>query len=98
MIRNTDVSWPALIAFIVFNMTTIPCFASVATAKGELQKKKFGGTIVFWLVTSYVASMICYLVLAYWWTSFIFLALAVLSGFGIHFYNKYKDAKKVVNA
>ena len=98
MIRNTNVSWPALIAFIVFNMTTIPCFASVATAKGELQKKKFGGTIVFWLVTSYLASMICYLVLAYWWTSFIFLALAVLSGFGIHYYNKYMDAKKVVNA
>ena len=98
MIRNTNVTWPALIAFIVFNMTTIPCFASVATAKGELQKKKFAGTIIFWLVTSYVASMICYLVLAYWWTSFIFLALALLSGFGIHYYNKYKDAKKVVNA
>lgn len=98
MINNTGANWPALIAFIVFNMTTIPCFASVATAKGELSsKKKFKGTIVFWLLTSYIAAMVCYLVLAYWWTSFIFAALAVGCGFAIHYYNKYKDTKKAAN-
>ena len=57
MINNTDIKnhggWAALIAFIVFNMTTIPCFAAVATAKGELDKKRFWSTIGFWLATSY---------------------------------------------
>lgn len=97
MIENTNATWPALIAFIVFNMTTIPCFAAVATAKGELTKKKFTGTLVFWLLTSYITSMICYLVLSFWWTSFIIATLAVLAGFGIHYVNKYIDNKKRVD-
>lgn len=43
MIQNAGVGnqWPILIAFIVFNMTTIPCFAAVATAKAELPKKNW---------------------------------------------------------
>ena len=56
-----------LIAFIVFNMTTIPCFAAVATAKGELGKKKFFYTVLFWLAVSFIAGSITYLVLSMWW-------------------------------
>ena len=97
MIENTNATWPALIAFIVFNMTTIPCFAAVATAKGELSKKRFKGTLLFWLLTSYIASMICYLILSYWWTSFIFISIFTILGFGINYYNKYKDNKKRVD-
>ncbi len=97
MIENTNATWPALISFIVFNMTTIPCFAAVATAKGELSKKRFKGTLLFWLLTSYIASMICYLVLSYWWTSFIFITIFTILGFGINYYNKYKDNKKRVD-
>lgn len=97
MIQNAGVGnqWPILIAFIVFNMTTIPCFAAVATAKAELPKKKLGRTLLFWLITSYIASMICFLVLSWWWTSLIIAALFVASGFGIHYYNRYRDQKGV---
>ena len=90
---NGLTGWPVLIAFIVFNMTTIPCFAAVATAKGELGKKKFKTTLLFWLVTSFCVSTLVYLVLSVWWTSFIFLALACCLGFGIYFFNKYKGEK-----
>ncbi len=88
------IGWPVLIAFIVFNMTTIPCFAAVATARGELSKKKFRNTIIFWLVTSYITSSMVYLILARWWFSFIFAALFTLLGFGIFFINKKRDLKE----
>ena len=78
MIKATGINTPALIAFIAFNMTTIPCFAAVATAKGELSKKKFSWTLAFWLVTSYIVAMAIYLIGTYWWTSFIF-ALAFIA-------------------
>lgn len=84
----TGITWAGLIAFIVFNMTTIPCFGAVATAKGETQKGKFRWTLIFWVVASYTVSMITYLVLSWWWTSFIFIALAVALAFGIKLYNK----------
>ncbi len=75
MIQATGATIPALISFIVFNMTTIPCFASVAAAKGELRsKKKFTFTLIFWVAVSYVTSMMIYLVGSWWWTLFIFLA------------------------
>ena len=91
---NGFTGWPVLIAFIVFNMTTIPCFAAVATAHGELSKKKFRNTLIFWLVTSYVASSMIYLILARWWFTFIFAALFTLVGFGIFFINKKRDLKE----
>ncbi len=96
MIEATNITWPALISFITFNMTTIPCFAAVATAKAELPKKKLGMTILFWLVVSYITSTIVYLVLSWWWTLFIILPLFVLVGFGIYFFNKYLDQKKAL--
>lgn len=88
MIKATGINTPALLAFIAFNMTTIPCFAAVATAKGELTKKKFRWTLVFWLVTSYIVSMAIYLIGTYWWTSFIFTLVLALGIFGIYYYNK----------
>ncbi len=75
MISATGITVPALLAFIVFNMLTIPCFAAVATAKGELGKKKFAYTLVFWIVVSYVVSSTFYLVGQWWWTVFIFIGV-----------------------
>mgnify|MGYP003290026719 CR=1 FL=1 len=88
MISATGITVPALISFIAFNMTTIPCFATVASAKGELTSKKFKGTLLFWLVTSYILSMMIYLVGIYKWTIFIFLALMVAIYFLIKYYNR----------
>ena len=61
MIAATGVTVPALIAFILFNMTTIPSFAACATAKAELPKGKFWKTLVFWVATSYATGIVFYL-------------------------------------
>lgn len=94
MINATGITVPALIAFIAFNMTTIPCFAAVATAKGELTNKKFKWTVVFWLVTSYLVAMMINVIGTFWWTSFIFLALIVVAVVIIVLYNR--GSKKVM--
>lgn len=93
MINVTGISVAGLISFIAFNMTTIPCFATVATAKGELTNKKFRWTIVFWLVVSYIVSSIIYLIGTWWWTSFILIAVVALILLIIHLINKNKIIK-----
>lgn len=76
MIQATGIDVAGLIAFIAFNMLTIPCFAAVATAKAELPgKKSYNMTLLFWIGTSYIVSMMIYLIGAWWWTLFIFLAI-----------------------
>ena len=65
----------ALIAFIAFNMTTIPCFAACATAKAELPKGKFKWTLLFWLATSYVVGAMIYTIGAYIWPLAIWAAV-----------------------
>ena len=90
MIAATGIGIPGLLSFIAFNMTTIPCFASVATAKAELPKGKFITTILFWLITSFVVSMMIYIIGTWWWTSFIFLGLAIILIYIIYFGNKYR--------
>ena len=93
MISATGITIPALISFIAFNMTTIPCFAAVASAKGELTSKRFRWTLVFWLVTSYVVSMMINIVGTYWWTAFIFVAVIIGSIFLIRLINKRSVSK-----
>ncbi len=93
MMANTGISAAALVAFIVFNMTTIPCFAAVATAKGETEKGKFKWTLLFWIATSYLAGTITYVVLSWWWTAFIVVAVAVIAGYAIYKWNKKHPVK-----
>jgi ferrous iron transport protein B len=89
MIKATGIKTPALLAFIAFNMTTIPCFAAVAAAKGEMaNKSSFKWTLLFWVITSYIVSSCVYLVGTYWWTIFIYLTLAVITFLVIKAYNK----------
>jgi ferrous iron transport protein B len=88
MVYGTGITWQALIAFIVFNMTTIPCFAAVAAARGEIVKGKFKWTLMFWVVASYIASSITYVVLSWWWTLFIVLGVAALVIVALVIYNK----------
>ena len=89
MMQATGITVPALLSFIAFNMTTIPCFAAVATAKAELpDKKRFNYTLLFWLVTSYIVSAAVYLIGSWWWTSFIFAAAIAVTGVGIVLFNQ----------
>ena len=79
MIQSTGITLSGVLAFIAFNMLTIPCFAAVATAKGELPKGRFASTLLFWVVTSYIVSMIIFLVGNYVWTLGIFIPLIVVA-------------------
>ncbi|MDE7453259.1 MAG: ferrous iron transporter B [Clostridia bacterium] len=78
MIAATGISIPALISFIAFNMTTIPCFAACATAKAELPKGKFRWTLLFWVAASYIISSAVYTIGSWWWTLFIWLAVVAV--------------------
>ena len=105
MISATGITIPGLIAFIAFNMTTIPCFAAVATAKGELKKGSFKRTLLFWLVSSYVIGAAVYTVGSWWWTAFIWAAaiaaitaLIVLRNCGKLTLRKRKNARGEANA
>ena len=94
MIQATGITVPALISFIAFNMLTIPCFAAVAAARGEIGKEKFKWTLLFWIFVSYLVSTIVYTVGAYTWTVVIWIAVAILTTVGIVCYNKYMDKKE----
>ena len=95
----------ALIAFIAFNMTTIPCFAACATAKAELPKGKFKWTLLFWIAVSYTVGAMIYTIGSWWWTLFIWfvviaaaVVLIVLKNLNIFdiaeiFRRKKKDGK-----
>lgn len=94
MIAETGITVPALISFIAFNMLTIPCFAAVATARAEVGKGKFKWTLLFWIFTSYLVSTMVYTIGQWWWTTFVWLAVALVSVVGIVVYNKHVDKEK----
>ena len=88
MIQATGITVPALLSFIAFNMTTIPCFAAVATAKSELiNKKTYNLTLLFWVATSYIVGAVVYTVGSWWWTAFIWALVAALAVVVIKLYN-----------
>lgn len=93
LINESGLSTAGAISFIAFNMLTIPCFAAVATAKGELKKGTLKWTLLFWLVTSYIVSSAIYTIGEWWWTLFIWLVVLALAIIFIYFFNKYKDSK-----
>ena len=102
MIEATGIGIPALVSFIAFNMLTIPCFAAVAAARGEIGKEKFKWTLLFWIVVSYLTSTVVYTVGEYVWPVAIWAAVAVLAAVGISLYvkraNKKDAEKRLLNA
>ena len=77
MIEATGITWQGCIAFIAFNMLTIPCFAACATAKAELPKGQFKWTLLFWIVASYIGSVVIYSVLSCFTTDAMTLAWSI---------------------
>ena len=94
MVSATGIGIPGLISFIAFNMLTIPCFAAVATARGEIGKEKFKWTLLFWIVVSYVVSCIIYTVGVAVWAVAIWAVVAIFVSIGIALYNRYMDKKE----
>ena len=98
MIKATGITIPALISFIAFNMTTIPCFAAVGTAKAELQdNRRYKWTLFFWISASYAVACMVYTIGSWWWTCFIWAAAIAAVTYGVIMYNKRK-AKKLSTA
>ena len=97
MIQATSISPAGLLSFIAFNMTTIPCFAAIATAKAELPKGKTTTTIFFWVITSYVIASAIYLIGTWWWTAFIFVGIIGIIILGIYLFNKFSN-KRIKNS
>ncbi len=94
MVLGTGVTWQALISFMVFNLTTIPCIGAISAAKGETKKGQFKWTILFWISVSYIASSLVYVILSWWWTAFIVAILVVGLIFVLKLYNKRHPIKK----
>ena len=87
----SGISSPAVIAFMAFNLLAIPCFAAVGAARAELGKGRgFKGALLWWTASAYVVSMLIYLIGSYWWTVFIFAALAAAATALIVLWNKGK--------
>ena len=97
IVSATGITVPALISFIAFNMLTIPCFAAVAAAKGEIGKEKFRWTLLFWIFTSFLVSSIVYTIGEWWWISFVWAVVAAIAIVGIVLYNKRMDKKLNIN-
>ncbi len=102
MITNTGITWPGAIAFIAFNMLTIPCFAACATARGELQKGTFKWTLLFWIAASFIGASFVYCFLSMFSTdtlawaipcTAVFIALGVLTVFYLRYYERKQNAK-----
>ncbi len=99
MILATGISVPGLLAFIAFNMTTIPCFAAVGTAKAELQdKRRYKWTLLFWIATSYIVSAMVYTIGSWWWTAFIWAVVVAAVVAAIVMRNKKLAEKQNVLA
>ena len=95
MIAATGIGIPGLLAFIAFNMTTIPCFAAVGTAKAELQNnRRYKWTLFFWVATSYIVGAMLYTIGSAWWTVFIWAAVIAAVTVIIVMRNKSLAAKE----
>ncbi len=95
IVEATGISTAAVVAFAVFNLLTIPCFASVATAKSELSDKKtYWFTILFWMGLSYVMGCFTYISIQYVWTLGITLPLIAIGFVVLYFYDKKKKAQE----
>ncbi|MBQ4254863.1 MAG: ferrous iron transporter B [Bacilli bacterium] len=81
-------------AFVMFNLMTIPCFASIATAKAELPKGTLKWTLLFWIVASYLLAAFTYISIDFTWT--LAITLPVIIGVFVlaFFYNKKKTKKE----
>ena len=70
-------------SFAVYNLFTIPCFAAIGAAHGELKGKHFWLTLLWWFAMSYAAALIVYWIgeayVFQWWLGLIItLVLAAL--------------------
>ena len=94
MVVGSGITLGGLVAFLVFNLLTVPCFAAVATAKAELPKGQLKWTILFWLGTSYVVALMVRCMFDWWWTTFIIVAVIALIYVGAYLWYRHACKKE----
>ncbi|MCQ2741751.1 MAG: ferrous iron transporter B [Bacilli bacterium] len=96
LVSYSGISVGGLTAFTVFNMLTIPCFASIGTAKAELKDRKtLWSTIAFWLITSYVLGSLTFLMIEFIWPIAVVVVSLLLCGIGIYLYDRNMKEKEI---
>ena len=70
-------------SFAAFNLLTFPCFAAIATAKSESSKKGFIITLLWWILCSYVISVVVYLVGLLFEVFWLLGILGILASIGL---------------
>lgn len=94
MYNSTNITSGGMISFIIFNVLTIPCFASIATAKAELpDKKTYVYSILFWLGVSYFVASAFYLMIDFIWPIAIIVPLVIASVVFLYMYNRKNNLK-----
>ncbi|MFA5448966.1 MAG: ferrous iron transport protein B [Clostridia bacterium] len=96
----STLSIPAGLAFMAFNLLSVPCMAAVGAASGELRsRKKLWSAIAIWMGTAYVVAAAIYWIGTYWWIGLILaVVLAVIITYfalkkkGIDIFKKLKKA------
>ena len=98
------INGPAVWSFAIFNLFTIPCFAAIASAYGELKGKEFWLTLLWWFTMSYGSAFVIYwvgmLLVHVLWLGIIVLVLLVAGviGSGIIVSKRHKEEKAGGNA
>ncbi len=81
---------PAAMAFMAFNLLSVPCMAAVGAASGELSKKKYlFGAIAYWMLTAYIVSALIFWIGRYWWISIILAGIVTVAVAAKLIYDKY---------
>jgi ferrous iron transport protein B len=93
-VQASGITLGGFFGFISFSLFTIPCFASIGAAKGELKKGTLWKTICFWLGSGYVMGALVYLTVDYVWSLAITLPLIIGAYVLAYFYNKKKTAQE----
>lgn len=107
MFTATGITQGGVLGFTVFNLLTIPCFASVGTAKGEMPTKKdYLGTLGFWIFGSYAVAALFYVftdaVCGNWGLAaaiivpIVVVALLALLCVGLYFYDARMKKKEAL--
>ena len=89
-------------SFAVYNLFTIPCFAAIGAAHGELKGKEFWITLAWWFAMSYGAALVLYwviqLCLTVLWAGLLLTAaiIGLIVGAGIIVARRQKAAAVAV--
>lgn len=90
---------PAAIAFMAFNLLSVPCMAAVGAAYGELRSgKRIWGAVGYWMLVAYVVSALVFWIGTYWWISLIVAALVAAAVGAKTIYDKTRKNKMPMSA